>query len=636
MIGYFPPPYPDELLYNIIARLHKAMGFRSQRAVGEDLFASSSATAVSDLPHRLGSLVMGLHESTGLSIDILIEKHTLWPYWAVFHSSERRVKTRIEMTSTGHPYLCLGLMASQSPWPRFLRYCQSCVEEDRRSATGETYWHRIHQIPGISICSRHGEPLQDSSVEFRHSSGRFAYISAESPDALRPQTTQRTFQQPKMVSVEMRIAQNAAWLLENPTCTKSGYELRERYLWELALRGDATWNGHLHAASLLHRFSERYSSEWLVSVGCGLSRKTRESWLERLVHKPQSPQATFRHLLLHDFLETSAETIICSENPGPFGSAPWPCLNQAASHYGDRTIETCKVSATGNGRSVSGTFSCSLCGMSYLRPGPDRTPEDRQRRDRIPVYGAIWDQMLRDLWSAPEISLRQISSRLGVDPRTAQLQSARLHLHQNRGTVCSRDGTGDRVVQEKAPRRSIDEYKAKWLMLCYQGPDVNRTQLRKLGPRYHALLRRYARGWLEEHSPPRQIPNQVRSRVDWTERDRAISKDLTVAAQGLFLVQPPVRVTRTAILCKARLSWVFGKLKWLPTTAARLASIEESRIDFACRRIRIIAGEWSRNDIPVPRWRLIRAANLRPDLLNCKKVVEAIAFALRSLNGGRT
>lgn len=60
MMGHFPHPYPDELLYSVIARMHERFPGLNYRNLGVDLFASSSATAISDFPHRLSELVWTL------------------------------------------------------------------------------------------------------------------------------------------------------------------------------------------------------------------------------------------------------------------------------------------------------------------------------------------------------------------------------------------------------------------------------------------------------------------------------------------------------------------------------------------------------------------------------------------------
>lgn len=48
---------------------------------------------------------------------------------------------------------------SQVHEPKYLQSCPQCRIRDVKEF-GEAYWHRIHQIPGISVCPSHGVPLQ--------------------------------------------------------------------------------------------------------------------------------------------------------------------------------------------------------------------------------------------------------------------------------------------------------------------------------------------------------------------------------------------------------------------------------------------------------------------------------------------
>ena len=42
MIGVFPEPYPDELLYSVFARYYVRSGYRNYIFVAEDLFLNRS------------------------------------------------------------------------------------------------------------------------------------------------------------------------------------------------------------------------------------------------------------------------------------------------------------------------------------------------------------------------------------------------------------------------------------------------------------------------------------------------------------------------------------------------------------------------------------------------------------------
>lgn len=63
MIGCFPDPYPDELLYSVCARFHERVQYPNKKSTIRELFGSITATAVVDLPSNLGNLVAALPQS---------------------------------------------------------------------------------------------------------------------------------------------------------------------------------------------------------------------------------------------------------------------------------------------------------------------------------------------------------------------------------------------------------------------------------------------------------------------------------------------------------------------------------------------------------------------------------------------
>lgn len=537
------------------------------------------------------------------------------------------------MASGGYTYLSLGLMATCVPWPRFFRYCVSCVTLDR-GTQGEAYWHRVHQIPGIDVCSLHRERLRNSNLQFRQSRNRYQYLSAESTIGLISDPAANESIEPQPVQAnELRLAESAAWLLTHPHASRSGVELRDRFVWELAARGFATWNGTIRMSQLSSNLGSRYSTKWLAMIGCGLAAPPRESWLERLLRNPDSTQATLRYLLLVDFLGITVESILCADNPHPFGNAPWPCLNRASIHFGQLTIRECEVVTTRNGTALCGRFGCPDCGMVYERLGPDSVagdcgrPEDRMRRDWVPVYGHIWDQALRTGWRDERTSLRSLSHNLGVDVRTVERQAVRLGLKLVRAGAYSPKTSlrGSKSIVPKALK--LAQYQSRWLQLQDDHPSYGRTSLRKAAQAVHTFLYRHARDWLEQNSPFRRKPNVVGKRANWKDRDTALSSEVAGAANRLLARKPLIRLTRTAILREAGATWLVTKLALLPLTRRVIERMEEDRIRYAVRRIQAVSSaEMASGSIP-PKWRLIRAANVRPDLLALKPVETAIRRA---------
>ena len=180
MLGFFPDPYPDELFYSLCARFSERMSYTTLRQVVEELFGDGQVIAAVAFPSHLDQLVARLPPGSGYSATSLIADHTLLPFFGPFLPPTRLMRLRADMRGKRGPSLHMrsGVMASTVPLPSALRYCPCCVEEDR-TRFGETYWHRLFQLPGVQICPVHQVWLEESSIEIRHRQTRHVFVSAE-------------------------------------------------------------------------------------------------------------------------------------------------------------------------------------------------------------------------------------------------------------------------------------------------------------------------------------------------------------------------------------------------------------------------------------------------------------------------
>ena len=128
MIGYFPKPNPDELLYSICARFSARMQYPTIEAVHQDLFGSKYLKAVVELPSNLDYFINALPSGHSYSIDKLIDNHTQLPFYRPFLSPEQlnvllgemRCRTKgALLTRVGNPSTYMAL--------RRLRFCTACV-----------------------------------------------------------------------------------------------------------------------------------------------------------------------------------------------------------------------------------------------------------------------------------------------------------------------------------------------------------------------------------------------------------------------------------------------------------------------------------------------------------------------------
>ena len=152
MIGVFPEPYPDELLYSVFARYYVRSGYRNYIFVAEDLFLNRSVRPNFEyFPALKEDVVSKL--TANLSFEKIILQHTMFPYHCRFLPKERKEQAINSLISMDSSYHDLILFSKRKTTPT-MRYCPLCVVEDRKNR-GETYWHRIHQIQELLVCPIH-------------------------------------------------------------------------------------------------------------------------------------------------------------------------------------------------------------------------------------------------------------------------------------------------------------------------------------------------------------------------------------------------------------------------------------------------------------------------------------------------
>ena len=144
MIGYFPDPYPDELVYSLLARYCAKSGYLGYVCAAEDIFLNTwNLPNIEFLNDYKPEIYQLLEKNTGMRRIVM--DHTMFPVYGRFLPHDRRL--------AAYSALLLGKgnyhnLLPQNKWKkndRYLRYCPVCVKVDRERY-GETYWHRMHQI----------------------------------------------------------------------------------------------------------------------------------------------------------------------------------------------------------------------------------------------------------------------------------------------------------------------------------------------------------------------------------------------------------------------------------------------------------------------------------------------------------
>ncbi|OMD60669.1 hypothetical protein BSK62_25250 [Paenibacillus odorifer] len=421
---YFPPPLPDELLYSVLARYHARSGNESTKKTMRDIFNKQTVCAVADLPSHLMQLY-SLIPGKAISVDKLLDKLTLLPYFKPFIPIERYNWVYEEMLyGDGQSiYMKMGFPASGVCKPAYLRYCPACIGSDREKY-GIAYWHRVHQLTGVSVCPLHNVTLSDSSILFSQRKNKHEFVMLES--VLRDEQNLVSF---RGVDKEFLIATRSAQILKMNSQPLIQEGLRNIYLRRLAQRGMLTAKGNIRFQELLPDFITFYGLAYLDKLGCSIDEDSQFTWLHKMLRKPRHVTHPLRHILLQIFLEIEMKDILeggSTTIPSPFGDGPWPCLNKAATHFREKIIADVVVSRCSDTGKPVGTFSCS-CGFVYSRRGPDSDKNDEFRIGRIKQFGSVWVNKLEELNNGT-LGLCEKARRLGVDPGTIKNQNEILKL----------------------------------------------------------------------------------------------------------------------------------------------------------------------------------------------------------------
>lgn len=580
MVTCLPKPYPDEVLYSILARLRQRMRFLNIVAFMRDIFGTGSATPAVDLPSYIDYFTSLLPTGAPLTADQVIAQHTLLPFYLPFLSSERGNKLKRIMRGGTRKdiQLILGYKHANLPKSQWLRYCPRCVQEDRER-WGECYWHRIHQVPGVEVCPDHAVWIQDSDAPARDLRPCHEFRSAE-----------RTVTQGRArilmpddwgATAILAFAQNAAWLLNASSVSPDPDALRRRYLALLAERGFATHTNRVHAHHLKQAFLRYYPQEVLARLECEHEALRSGDGVLALVRRVRSSYSPIHHLLLIQFLRQTAESFFSiPDHPEHFGPGPWPCLNPAARHYQHAVIKVCAIAMRADGRPV-GTFSCS-CGFAYARTGPDWSPMMQFHVGRVLIYGRVWDQKLRERWMDSGLSVEAIAGKMGVSSPTLRAQLRRIGLPLRRVVFSARklsrnNGQTQRVTRVVS-HSFLCEQRDKWLGLSRTStlPSETLHQFRALT----SWLRRYDRTWFRQHGNRRKkayVGHSARRTVDWEKRDQEFAELVRITAERIRMQpgQTP-RFSRTYLIRQTgQLRRIAPYLKRLPRTAEILVSLTD-------------------------------------------------------------
>jgi len=410
MVGFFTDPYPNELLYSAIARYHYYMGNSYYLDTNYEVYGVRKP--ISNL--YFGVYLDYLYKALGGSYSIkeLILKYTIFPFYQPF-ISEDLCNEIINSMKLGNPnFATLILFRSRTCKCKknYLYYCPKCAIEDIEKYD-EAYFHREHQLDGITICLIHKVLLKPYKY-YKPWENVYDYIRLDKAKA------DLEIEFPivdEMYEKMIEVTKLSYELFSLDTSILNKQELCKYYKNILKEKGFATLTGKIRRKELKEAMVDYYGDYFLNSLESLIQVDNINNWVD-LIFQNRNFIQPIRHLLLINFLgQTISEVIVnIDKNYKYFGDGPWPCMNHICDHYKEDIIKTIEIKYTKE-QNIIGVFKCDVCGFKYSRLY-SKDNDDKYDVRSVVDRGNLWLETLVRYAQEGNYSIRKIAKVMNLTP----------------------------------------------------------------------------------------------------------------------------------------------------------------------------------------------------------------------------
>lgn len=510
MFCHLPRPYQDELLYSVITRycFYLDINVGSFACLA---FQKKTIRLRADLPGSLQKIAEKTYLLWGLSGEDVMNELTLFPYYAPFLPQKSAQKKIAGLIDGGYGSVGLiGVNSFRVKSPLFLRYCQECRSIDI-AKYGETYWHRVHQLPGALVCAEHATPLVNSTALIQPQRSESGDATTMTDDILINDVhfDGREHFLATMVAIHCKkllLKLNSAWETNN---------LSKAYRDAALERGFCKIPGIFSPDGFRSAFKDFYSKRFLDIIGISTNS---DSWITTLFHMDRRQKThPLEHILVQVFLEQMP--IVASSQP--FGIGPWKCPNPYGAHDDKFPIKKILL-RTNRAKEVIACVRCS-CGFFFTFNKTDNVDKHLPVVKDISLYGPTWKQKAESLYKTG-MTVREISAIMSL---RVQFINKLLEFKSKR-KIC--------------PPRNIEVARNEWLQLLERTPQKLVIIARKENYGLYSFLRKYDHEWMMCQVKPR------RRSVDLAKRDDEWSLLLEQAVSQIASQYPGRRIAKTLMI----------------------------------------------------------------------------------------
>lgn len=280
---YSPRPYPDECVGSLLIRACRHVGLTLPE-YNRYVLGSMKCRASFVMSAQLGRLA----ELTGLPAESLLKENTVFPYLTAFLPGwqVRHIRGRLLSEDVFNLKSLATLIQHAAVSGLGRRFCPECARQELASL-GESYWHRLHQLPGVLVCIVHHCRLRQ----------------AESPSRQRLELPHETS---GLVFARFTPGERLASIVMETEAVLCGQieRLDATYYRAMAIQaGYSLSSRELATASLSRDLVSFYGREFMEACGFPVSENSDNAWPALMIRPSVTgPFPSAKHVLLRVFL----------------------------------------------------------------------------------------------------------------------------------------------------------------------------------------------------------------------------------------------------------------------------------------------------------------------------------------------
>lgn len=479
-----PQSLPDETVCSRLIRYRLCSG-KIQSQFLRPLFGKHKIV----LHPYLTAYLEDIARTFGEDADNIIEKQTLFPIFAFYLPQYSEAIKQAQLGNNG----ALVLRECQLPSfkgkvPFVIKSCPICVKQDIYDH-GVAYWHRTHQIPGITACAKHKVLLTQIDL------GALLRLHYD----FLPQLTQDIVSAPKK---EILLANFSVELLSLLETSNRIIPMTEIYRDKLAKLGFVTKQARIRREKLMKCFVDFWQDLTRRSNSIFPASFNDYGFLRGLLDN-KSPQHPFKHLLFASWLFDSPDELFLTLEPE--SERKTVCNNLNLNEPKDLEISILNLLQSGYSQAevsrLTGKSRCYLKRIAALN-GTNLNLHPKS------LTTSVKKEILQFAESGVHRAL--IASKLNIS-----IGSVEQEISNCPGLVKRR-----KRCHFESKRRKCRVKIAQYIRI---NPHVLRKDVKQYCNAEFYWLYQNDRNWLEENLPVAMKAKQ-HSSVDWQQRDIELSE----------------------------------------------------------------------------------------------------------------